>query len=74
MKPSSQACRSCGRDVSEGGPFFPFCSDRCRLVDLGAWIDERYRVSRDLSRNDREDALAGGEAADDISSQEDLDD
>lgn len=25
-------------------PFFPFCSKRCRLLDLGAWLDERYRV------------------------------
>lgn len=23
-------------------PFFPFCSDRCRLLDLGAWLDEKY--------------------------------
>jgi len=22
----------------------PFCSERCRLIDLGAWIDENYRV------------------------------
>jgi len=24
---------------------FPFCSDRCRLADLGAWASERYVVS-----------------------------
>ena len=24
--------------------FFPFCSDRCRLLDLGKWFDGRYRV------------------------------
>lgn len=24
--------------------FRPFCSDRCRLLDLGAWLDGRYRV------------------------------
>jgi len=23
---------------------FPFCSDRCRLVDLGKWLGEEYRV------------------------------
>jgi hypothetical protein len=74
LKPSSHACRSCGRAVSEGDSFFPFCSERCRLVDLGSWLDERYRVSRDLSRNDREEEVTGGEAADDVSSEEDLDD
>jgi endogenous inhibitor of DNA gyrase (YacG/DUF329 family) len=25
-------------------PTFPFCTDRCRLVDLGAWFNEEYRV------------------------------
>lgn len=25
--------------------FFPFCSERCRLIDLGAWLDEGYRVA-----------------------------
>jgi len=24
--------------------FFPFCSKRCRLIDLGAWLTEEYRV------------------------------
>jgi endogenous inhibitor of DNA gyrase (YacG/DUF329 family) len=25
----------------------PFCSERCRLIDLGRWLDEAYRVSAD---------------------------
>jgi uncharacterized protein len=25
-------------------PTFPFCSDRCRLVDLGRWIDGAYAI------------------------------
>lgn len=25
-------------------PFFPFCSERCRLIDLGAWLDEQYAI------------------------------
>jgi len=24
---------------------FPFCSERCRLIDLGQWADESYRIS-----------------------------
>jgi endogenous inhibitor of DNA gyrase (YacG/DUF329 family) len=24
---------------------FPFCSDRCRLIDLGKWLGEEYRVA-----------------------------
>ena len=28
----------------EGSPWRPFCSERCKLVDLAAWADERYRI------------------------------
>jgi hypothetical protein len=28
----------------ENNPHRPFCSDRCRLIDLGAWTQERYRI------------------------------
>jgi endogenous inhibitor of DNA gyrase (YacG/DUF329 family) len=27
-----------------GNPHRPFCSLECRLIDLGAWLDEQYRV------------------------------
>jgi len=38
-------CPICGREAEyEGNAFRPFCSERCRLVDLGSWIEERYRV------------------------------
>lgn len=30
-------------------PFFPFCSDRCKLIDLGRWIDGSYLISRELN-------------------------
>ncbi|SIO59392.1 hypothetical protein SAMN05444166_6035 [Singulisphaera sp. GP187] len=30
-------------------PSFPFCSDRCRLVDLGRWIDGTYAVPDDVT-------------------------
>jgi endogenous inhibitor of DNA gyrase (YacG/DUF329 family) len=29
---------------SEEAKLFPFCSQRCKLVDLGAWLDGRYKV------------------------------
>jgi endogenous inhibitor of DNA gyrase (YacG/DUF329 family) len=28
-------------------PAFPFCSDRCRTIDLGRWLGEEYRVVPD---------------------------
>jgi endogenous inhibitor of DNA gyrase (YacG/DUF329 family) len=42
----------------------PFCSDRCRLVDLGRWLDEGYAVPlpRGPAGDDEDDA--GEQAAD----------
>jgi uncharacterized protein len=30
---------------SDASPDFPFCSERCRLLDLGNWSSEKYRIS-----------------------------
>ena len=40
------ACPRCGSQVAwdPKNPFRPFCSERCKLVDLGAWATEKYRV------------------------------
>lgn len=41
-------CPTCGRRVKYNDrsevPEHPFCSERCRLIDLGKWFDEEYRV------------------------------
>jgi uncharacterized protein len=41
-------CPTCSKKIEvktlDDLPTFPFCSERCRLVDLGRWIDERYAV------------------------------
>jgi endogenous inhibitor of DNA gyrase (YacG/DUF329 family) len=29
---------------SEASEYRPFCSDRCRLIDLGAWISEQHKI------------------------------
>jgi uncharacterized protein len=38
--PSQLLCPTCHRQIqwSEQFPHRPFCSDRCRLIDLGAWL------------------------------------
>jgi endogenous inhibitor of DNA gyrase (YacG/DUF329 family) len=35
--------------VLAGDPEFPFCSDRCRLIDLGKWASGRYVISAPLN-------------------------
>lgn len=39
-------CPICQKDVAPrlSNPGFPFCSTRCRAVDLGKWLGEEYRV------------------------------
>ena len=38
-------CPTCRRETPwEGNPHRPFCSERCQLLDLAAWADERYRI------------------------------
>ena len=38
-------CPICKQEVpSEGNPFRPFCSERCKLLDLDNWLEGRYRV------------------------------
>ena len=36
---------------AEKAEFFPFCSRRCKLIDLGAWFDADYKIITDLPHN-----------------------
>lgn len=39
-------CPQCGKEtVWEGNPFRPFCSERCKLIDLGSWASGEYRIA-----------------------------
>jgi len=39
-------CPICAKKtIAERDAEFPFCSERCRLLDLGNWSAERYRIS-----------------------------
>lgn len=37
-------CPICEKSVKLGDPEMPFCSERCRDIDLGKWASEEYRV------------------------------
>ncbi len=50
-------CPRCGK-LSEYRPenrSRPFCSERCRLIDLGNWASESYRMPVEEGKNDPED-------------------
>ena len=51
-----------GERSSREGNFYPFCSQRCKLIDLGRWLDAEYRI---VSKpGDEEGADTGEEPAD----------
>ncbi len=45
---TSVKCPVCGRPMkgtsSADWPQFPFCSPRCKTIDLGRWLGESYRI------------------------------
>lgn len=45
-KTSTPDCPQCGRpvDMSPANRYRPFCSRRCKLIDLGDWLDESNRI------------------------------
>jgi endogenous inhibitor of DNA gyrase (YacG/DUF329 family) len=51
-------CAICKRKVPYAGQLpdaYPFCSQRCRLVDLAKWFREEYGIDRDLTPEDLDD-------------------
>lgn len=51
-------CPTCRRQAPfEGNPYRPFCSERCKLIDLGKWASGAYRVPAENRSPEEEDAL-----------------
>jgi endogenous inhibitor of DNA gyrase (YacG/DUF329 family) len=52
-------CPTCRREIewSTDTAFRPFCSERCRLIDLGAWFSEGRAIAGDTPQPDGDDAL-----------------
>lgn len=44
--PRLVACPQCGKKTpwNPANPYRPFCSERCKLIDLGQWAKEEYRI------------------------------
>lgn len=47
-------CPICGKPTDPQWKDYPFCSSRCRLIDLGNWSAEKYVVHRPLNEADEE--------------------
>ena len=45
MAAAVRRCPQCNAEIAwKENPFRPFCSRRCKLIDLGNWLGERYRI------------------------------
>ena len=55
-KPVVVACPICGAAVpwTPDSRWKPFCSERCKLIDLGQWAEEKYRVPADEQKPEDE--------------------
>jgi endogenous inhibitor of DNA gyrase (YacG/DUF329 family) len=51
-------CPICKKVVKSNDAEFPFCSDRCRTIDLGKWASGAYRISSPVQ--DTSDSISGG--------------
>ena len=49
-------CPQCGKkhQWDTGNRFRPFCSERCKLIDLGKWANEEYRVTQPTEEGEQE--------------------
>ena len=56
-------CPACGQDsvYAASNPYRPFCSARCKGIDLGAWASESYRVPEKPQEEDGEGWSGEGE-------------
>lgn len=68
-EPRAFNCSICSKSVEYAGKLpsgYPFCSDRCRMVDLGHWFRGDYAIERDVTADDLVgdwDELRGSRAA-----------
>lgn len=48
-------CPICRKEVNTGNPYIPFCSDRCRIIDLSNWASGKYVVSTPIEPTQDDD-------------------
>jgi uncharacterized protein len=60
--PKALFCPTCRKVVLASGPEFPFCSYRCRILDLGKWASGDYKISTPIQDPDLLEELARSQA------------
>jgi uncharacterized protein len=63
-------CPTCGQLVRPKDEDFPFCSDRCRMIDLGKWASGAYKISSPIVDPEVLEDLGGLSGGDNKASDE----
>lgn len=63
-KPRVVSCPTCSARVewTPQSKWRPFCSERCKLIDLGGWATERYTIPA-VDRDEEDEPRGGSESA-----------
>lgn len=64
-KTSTLRCPTCRNLVLKTDPHFPFCSDRCRVIDLGKWASGGYVISTPVNDPEMLESIAEQQSKDD---------
>jgi endogenous inhibitor of DNA gyrase (YacG/DUF329 family) len=65
----SVKCPICKKEVDwEENPYRPFCSERCKLIDLGQWAKELYKFPGDRGSSESEQSGPGEKEKEDENS------
>ena len=54
-------CPTCGNQAafSPENKWRPFCSERCKLIDLGSWAAEQFRIAEQARPSESDDSVSG---------------
>ena len=58
-------CPTCQREIDwSQSPYRPFCSERCKLIDLGAWLTEKHAIPGEPATEEAPQGAPGREDSD----------
>lgn len=58
-------CPTCDKEFQpEMSPAMPFCSQRCRLIDLGRWLDEKQGLPFEAAEREEEESRQDADSGD----------
>jgi hypothetical protein len=55
--PVKTHCPICEQHTDHNNRYYPFCSERCKTIDLGRWVDEKYKITRPIEQRDLEEGV-----------------